>query len=134
MPGINHDLKVVVELLRHIAARLIREDSARHELVAGNSEVDCAVGIKNPDFCVLGSMLPLVGFLLSEVGNWSCLLPDWIVKGAIQLWWRFNPNRPGNSQGLDGCRAGLLRPLASAASIRAQVIRKMNVSLVRDVM
>lgn len=79
--------------------------------MARNAEVDFFVGKENPDFCALRCGLSLIRFLLAEVRNWNCLLPDGIVKSAIHLRRLLDSNGLGDLYFRD-CLIGVFRCLS----------------------
>ena len=92
-PGVDYDLKVVVQFLSYIPAELGRDGTVYEGIVTHHSKVDFMLGVEDTDFRLFGRGLTLVGFSLQKVCDRSGLLPEWIVKRAVHLRSSVNPAR-----------------------------------------
>lgn len=84
-PGVDYDLKVVVQFLSYIPAELGRDGTVYEGIVTHHSKVDFMLGVEDTDFRLFGRGLTLVGFSLQKVCNRCGLLPERIVQRAIHL-------------------------------------------------
>ncbi len=83
MPGIDHNLKIVVEFLGHIAAELGGHRSFHNRIVTRDAKVNLISRVQHPYFRSLGSGLAFVGLSLFETRNRGSLLPERVVESAI---------------------------------------------------
>src|SRR5512133_1603824 len=61
------------------------------------------MGVQNADFWALRCRLSFVRFLLPEISNRNCFVPERTVKSAIHLRRVFDTNRLGDSSGFEDC-------------------------------
>src|SRR5947199_353293 len=75
-------------------------DPRRIRIEADNAEIDLIAAIQNADFGMLRRGLAFEWLPLRKVRNRSGLLPEWIVKRAIELRRPVYPACAGGSDGL----------------------------------
>ena len=81
MTGVDHDFKIVVQLLCHVAAELSSE--ATRGIVTGDAEIDLILRVQHSDLSFFCCGFALVGFSLPEIGNRSSLLPEWGRRSCL---------------------------------------------------
>src|SRR6516164_8252806 len=96
--GIDDDLEVVIQMLCGVAPQLGGHDFPRLRVEARYTEVHCMFCIKDANLGALGRGLSFVWLSLQEVGYRSCLLPQGIVQGAVQLWSTIHAGGTNRSQ------------------------------------
>jgi hypothetical protein len=94
MTRVDDDFKVVVQLLRHIPAKLGGHWAVDEGIMTRDPEVNFISRIQHPDFRALGRSPPFVGLSLAEIGDRGCLQPDEIVERSV------HPGRALDSHGL----------------------------------
>ncbi len=83
MTRVDDDLKIVIQLLCHIPAKLGGDLAVCEGIVTRNAKVDFISRIQHSDFGALRGSLSFVGLSLAEVSNRGCEQPDGIVEGCV---------------------------------------------------
>src|SRR5207237_10070156 len=74
-PRVDHDLKIVIQFLRHISSELGSDGTACEGIVTRDSKIDFMLGVEDTHFRLFSRRLPLVGFQLQTVWDRSVMLP-----------------------------------------------------------